>query len=118
MTKKRKSKTYTSCEVKDRWNRQHYDAITFRVPIGAAEEVRAAAELHGMSVAAYIRHLIIADNAENPEITPFLRGGGYANTYVGQIAAEIARAARHQHHMDMMRAITDGEDPQQLPLIR
>ena len=115
---KRKRKTYTSCEVKDRWNAAHYDKITFRVPIGAAEEVRRVAELHGMSVAAYLRHLIIADNAENPEITPFLRGGGYADSYLGHLAAEIARAARHQHCMDMMRAIADGEDPQQLPLVR
>lgn len=71
-----KRKTYTSPEVKDRWNRNHYDQIGFRVPIGGADEIRAAAAARGMSVAAYIRHLVIADNRENPENTRFLRGGG------------------------------------------
>ena len=32
-------KTYTSPEVKDRWNREHYDRIGINVPIGAREEV-------------------------------------------------------------------------------
>ena len=69
-------KTYTSPEVKDRWNREHYDRIGINVPIGAREEVQAVAESKGMSVAAYIRALIIRDTEENPESTRILRGGG------------------------------------------
>lgn len=71
-----KRKTYTSPEVKDRWNRAHYDRIGISVPIGAREEVQAVAESKGMSVAAYIRSLIIRDTDENPESTRILRGGG------------------------------------------
>lgn len=73
---KSKRRTYTSPEVKNRWNAQHYDIMRFHAPKGSADEVRAIAAARGMSVAAYIRHLIIADNAENPETTHFLRGGG------------------------------------------
>lgn len=71
-----KRKTYTSPEVKDRWNREHYDRVLITVPKGARDELRAAAERRGQSVSAYIRALIIRDNAENPENTSLLRGGG------------------------------------------
>lgn len=71
-----KRKTYTSCEVKDRWNREHYDRVAITVPKGARDEVQAAAAAHGQSVSAYIRSLIIRDNAEKPETTRNLRGGG------------------------------------------
>lgn len=54
-------KTYTSCEVKDRWNKEHYDSITFRAGNGASEYITRLAEESGMSKAAYIRALIIAD---------------------------------------------------------
>lgn len=80
-----KRKTYTSPEVKDRWNREHYDHIGFRAPKGSAEELRAIAAARGMSVAAYIRHLIIADNAEKPETTHFLRGGGVLKAWCEQV---------------------------------
>lgn len=71
-----KRKTETSNEVKDRWNAKNYDQIQVRVPTGARAEVQAIAAANGMSVAAYIRHLIIRDNAKNPESTRLLRGGG------------------------------------------
>lgn len=71
-----KRKTYTSPEVKNRWNRDHYDQLQLVVPKGAREEIQRAAAEHGQSVSAYIRALIIRDNAENPENTPLLRGGG------------------------------------------
>lgn len=71
-----KRKTHTSSEVKDRWNRSHYDQIMIRVPIGAREEIQRVADARGMSVAAYIRHLILTDTEKNPESTHFLRGGG------------------------------------------
>ena len=76
-----KRKTTTSSEVKDRWNRKHYESILFRVPIGGAEELREIAKKHGMSVAAYLRHLVISDNAENPESTHFLTGGGVTDAW-------------------------------------
>lgn len=56
-------KTTTSAEVKNRWNREHYDRLQVIVPAGAADEIRAAAAKHGQSVSAYIRTLIIRDNA-------------------------------------------------------
>ena len=71
-----KRKTYTSPEVKNRWNAKHYDYIRINAPKGSADELKYLAELHGMSVSAYIRHLVISDNSENPENTRFLRGGG------------------------------------------
>lgn len=69
-------KTYTSPEVKNRWNDRHYDKVIITVPKGAREEIKKVAAAHGLSVAAYVRTLIIKDTAENPETTPFLRGGG------------------------------------------
>ena len=69
-------RTTTSAEVKNRWNAAHYDRVVITVPIGARDEIKAAAAAHGLSVAAYIRMLVIRDTAENPENTRFLRGGG------------------------------------------
>lgn len=68
------SKTSTYC--KDRWNRDHYDMIMFRTGNGGKEAIKAAAEAHGMSVAAYLRHLVIKDNPGNPDISAILGGGG------------------------------------------
>lgn len=73
---KRKSKTYTSPEVKDRWNRKHYDQITIRCGIGGRKLIQDAAAAHGMSMAEYLRHLVIADNPENADISAILGGGG------------------------------------------
>lgn len=64
----------TSTESKREWNKRNYDKLYVCVPIGAREEIHAAAELHGMSTAAYIRHLILADNPAAE--LPTLRGGG------------------------------------------
>lgn len=88
-----KRKTYTSTEVKARWNQAHYDSITFAVPKGAGDEITAVAKAKGMSRAAYIRHLILADNpetAENGDMMPIFRtgGGGYSMTleqYLGEV---------------------------------
>ena len=76
-----KRKTYTSNEVKDRWNREHYDRVAITVPKGAREEIQAAAKARGQSVSAYIRSLIIRDNAEKPETTRNLRGGGVVDNW-------------------------------------
>lgn len=74
-------RTHTSAEVKNRWNAEHYDRIVITVPIGARDEIKAAAAQHGMSVAAYVRYLVIHDMRENPESTRFLRGGGVAESW-------------------------------------
>lgn len=71
-----KRKTHTSSEVKNRWNAKHYDISRIVLPKGGAEELKAIAAAHGTSVSAYIRTLIIRDNAENPESTHFIGGGG------------------------------------------
>lgn len=77
---KRKSKTYTSPEVKDRYNRKHYDQVIFRTGKGGREAIKAIAEARGMSLAEYIRHLIITDCNEhgNNDISAFLGGGGHS----------------------------------------
>lgn len=74
---KRKSKTYTSSEVKARYNRKHYDSITFRAGKGSNEAINQLAQLRGMSKAEYIRHLIIADakSLKLPELSAIVGGG-------------------------------------------
>lgn len=71
-------RTYTSSEVKDRWNREHYEQVLFRVGIGGKAAIKAVAELRGVSVAEYIRGLIIADakNLGNGDISAILGGRG------------------------------------------
>ena len=68
-------RTYTSPEVKNRWNAEHYDRIVISVPKGARAEIQSAAAARGQSVAAYIRALILRDCAENGANTPLLGGG-------------------------------------------
>lgn len=62
MTRRRKTKTST--EVKNRWNKDNYDKVYFCVPKGGRDEIAAAAQDRGMSLAAYLRHLIIAADGE------------------------------------------------------
>ena len=71
-----KRKTRTSAEVKNRYTRIHYDRVQLILPAGARPELQQLAAARGMSVSAYIRHLILADTRENPETAPLLRGGG------------------------------------------
>lgn len=79
---KRKSKTYTSSEVKDRYNRKNYDQVSFRVGKGGREAIKVMAELRGMSLAGYIKHLVIADaqSAGKGDIQALLGGGGKLST--------------------------------------
>ena len=107
-----KRKTYTSPEVKNRWNAAHYDRVAIVIPKGGADELRRIAEEKGMSVSAYIRALVIRDCADEPEKVHVI-GGGY---YLKQIAEEIQRDAEVQRYLDMMQAIMDGADPHQLHL--
>lgn len=85
---KRKSKTYTSSEVKDRWNAKHYDQILFRTGKGGKQAIQAMADHHGLSMAEYIRHLIIADaeSEEMPEISAILGGGGDLTEFIAACA--------------------------------
>ena len=85
-----KRKTYTSPEVKARWNAAHYDRIQIYVPIGAREELQAIAAEHGQSVSAYIRALVIRDTAETPEKSHILRGGGVAECWERTVSAAHA----------------------------
>lgn len=66
---------YTSSEVKNRWNRKHYDVISTRLPIGARKEINSLARLHGMSTAQFIRWAILqaVSDAER-EQCPILSG--------------------------------------------
>lgn len=75
-------KTHTSSKVKNRYNRKTYDQITFRAGKGSLKAVHLMADLHGLSVAAYIRHLIIkdCDEAGKAELSAILGGGGGLNS--------------------------------------
>lgn len=77
-------RTVTSCEVKDRWNREHYDQIQFRTGNGGREAIQTMAAMHGLSVAAYIRHLVIEDAKAtgNGDISAILGGGGELKQWV------------------------------------
>lgn len=74
-------KTVTSCEVKDRYNRKHYDQIILRCAKGGRVELQAIADSKGMSVNSYIKHLIISDNPTKPDISQILGGGVSYNAY-------------------------------------
>lgn len=80
-------KTYTSCEVKDRWNRNHYDQIMFRTGNGGAAAIKAMAAYHGLSMAEYLRHLVIkdAETEGKPEISAILGGGGDLTSFIADL---------------------------------
>lgn len=93
-----KRKTYTSPEVKDRWNRKHYDRIGLTVYKGGRAEVQALADDAGLSVSEYIR-LAIREKAEKDgksDILQILRGGGFdpASALMYQDALEVLKAQR------------------------
>lgn len=68
----------TSSQVKARYNRKNYDQISFRAGKGALQAVHDMAELRGLTVAGYLKHLIIADaeSAGKGDISRILGGGG------------------------------------------
>jgi hypothetical protein len=71
-------KTKTSSAVKDRYNRKHYEQVILRTACGGREAIQKQAKLRGLSVAAYLRHLIIIDGEKlgNSEISAIIGGGG------------------------------------------
>lgn len=86
-------RTKTSSAVKDRYNRKHYEQITLRTAHGGRQAIQELADLHGLSVTAYIRHLVIVDGERlgKADISAILGGGGRgAEKYCGDLAT-IAR---------------------------
>lgn len=69
-----KRKTYTSTEVKARYNAKHYEQMSIVVPKGSLELIKERANTQGMSVSGYIRHLIAKDAPEC--LTTDIGGGG------------------------------------------
>ncbi|MBQ8697652.1 MAG: hypothetical protein IJ521_01440 [Schwartzia sp.] len=51
-------KTKTSTQVKDRWNKAHYDKLTFSAPKGWKGTVQTAANGEKKSLAGYIREAV------------------------------------------------------------
>ena len=107
-----KRKTYTSPEVKDRWNRKHYDRMAVIIPKGSRDEINAAAQRRGMSTSAYVRSLLLRDMCENGDNATNLAGGGVAERWE---RSELERK-RHSALMQLMEAIEDGQDPGQLSM--
>lgn len=69
--------SYTSTEVKARWNAAHYDRLSIVLPKGSNELLKQYANEQGMSVSEYIRHLIAQDAPQC--LTYPMDGGGGAN---------------------------------------
>lgn len=70
-----KRRTYTSTEVKARYNAKHYDQVSIVLPIGSRKLLKKHANEMGMSVSEYIRHLIAKD-APQCLTVPEVDGGG------------------------------------------
>lgn len=51
----------TSSTVKDRWNAQHYDALTVRLPKGRKTALEALADARGQSVNKLVNSIIEAE---------------------------------------------------------
>ena len=79
MEEKKKRKTYTSSAVKERYNKKHYDRITFHCPKGANEMLKKAASVAGMTKSAYIRTLVIQDAQKRglTDVVEVFGGGGF-----------------------------------------
>lgn len=75
---KTKRKTYTSSEVKNRWNKAHYDKMTFTCRKGGGDMIKTLAKEKGMSMTAYIVWLIRQDalNEGRTDVAEYLGGGG------------------------------------------
>lgn len=75
---KKKRKTYTSPEVKNRWNAKHYDKLTVICKKGGAEAIKSLAKEKGMSMSGYIVWLIRQDalKSAREDVAEVLGGGG------------------------------------------
>lgn len=68
----------TSSWVKDRYNAKHYEQVNFRVGIGGREILQELADESGLSLAAYLRHLVVKDAQDRGigDISAKIGGGG------------------------------------------
>lgn len=48
----------------DRYNKEKYDRIDIRLPVGSKDQIKAKADARGLSVAAYIWQLVQEDGDE------------------------------------------------------
>ena len=69
---------YTSPKVKNKWNKEHYDSITFMCKKGGKEQIKIMANNSGQSMAAYLINLVCKDAQEKGKqaVVDALRGGG------------------------------------------
>ena len=82
-------------ENKDRWNGEHYDMVSFRCGKGGRQMIKQIATMQGMSLAEYMRHLIIADVATRTDtesgakadISAILGGGGDSEALTNVVQA-------------------------------
>lgn len=74
----KKRKTYTSPEVKNRWNRKHYDRMHIICRKGGADAIKELAKSKGMSMSGYIVWLIQQDavKSDRQDVAELLGGGG------------------------------------------
>ena len=70
-------RTHTSTEVKNRWNKKHYDQIAYHCKIGGKEYIKQLAAASGKSMADYLRTLVIQDAQKKGrnDIVEFFGGG-------------------------------------------
>lgn len=61
-------------ETKDRWNSTHYDMVSFRCGKGGRDMIRRIATMQGMSLAEYLRHLIVADVTRRTDVDSSAKG--------------------------------------------
>lgn len=80
-------KTYTSWEVKERYNSKHYERMTLRVGIGGKEVIRQLAGYQ--SINSYIMALIVKDGRERgiADISAKIGGGGMSEYWTQRILA-------------------------------
>ena len=67
-------------EAKTRWNAEHYDQVKFFSPKGSRIIIQQLAAAAGLSMAEYIRSLIIRDAAERGIDVRAELGGGVTRT--------------------------------------
>ncbi len=83
-------------KCKDRWNRQHYDMVSFRCGKGGRDMIRHIATANGMSLAEYLRHLIIQDVASRTDVSTGAKadisailGGGGDNSKIANVIQSL-----------------------------
>ena len=66
--------------AKTRYNAKHYDQVKIYVPAGGRAALQALAESQGLSMAEYVRHVIIADATRHgyEDAAAAMGGGGAA----------------------------------------